>query len=499
MSIEQIPAKQYVVIFPSAESAQENWPQGIAQDPAEAKFDSDTRKVASLSPEMADSLVKAGAKVYENYKVSIPEGEMESRLQTSGDVDAKLKESIYVHGADKLHAAGIMGNSSASAPTMVTIDTGIAPHKDLQTDKRGLKFYDVFDKTEEAWNDKQTHGTHCSGIMMAQGGVTGMAPEAKFIGIKVLDDSGSGTLASVLAGIDQAIVYFKAGHRPMVCNMSLGGGATEVANDALVAKVKEAADLGIYFAIAAGNAGPRSNTIGTPGTTIHPRVIPVAAFDTRNTVPQSDDGITSFSSRGGDKVNLGQDSLRMTGMGADGFQVYSTINTDTYAKYSGTSMAAPHVTGALGLLLDLAYKMAAEGNLAVAPEEVNVAEMLRLSGNDHADINADTEGKYGEMQVDKAAELLIKTYGKKGTAYDAEAVFERDLAGRPLGIDYEASAEANATRARALEAEARICFISNNLGRVVELKLEAVKDLTDAELYKALALKAKRDAVRDVA
>ncbi|MEK7704781.1 MAG: S8 family serine peptidase, partial [Myxococcota bacterium] len=341
MKTEQVQAKQYVVMFPNAETAQANWPQGVAQDRSEAAFSTETRKVATLSQEMVDSLVKAGAKVVENYAVSIPPGEMESRLQMRSDIEAQLKESVFVHGADKLHAVGIKGNSSAHAPTMVTIDTGIAAHKDLQTDKRGLKFYDVFDKSEEAWNDKQTHGTHCSGIMMAHGGVTGMAPDAKFIGIKVLDDEGSGTLASVMSGIDKAIEYFKAGYKPMVCNMSLGAGPTEVATDALVAKVKEAADLGIYFAIAAGNSGPRPNSIGTPGTTIHPNVIPVAAFETRSTIPQDDDSITSFSSRGGDKANLGQDSLRTTGMGADGSNVLSTINEDGYAKYSGTSMAAP--------------------------------------------------------------------------------------------------------------------------------------------------------------
>ena len=486
MKAESVQAKQYIVEFPNAHSAQENWPQGVAQDPTEANLSTETRKVATLSPEMVERLRAAGAKIFENRVVSIPPGEIqEAKTDLRGSVDAKLKESIYVHGADKLHKLGIRGNSSPNAPTMVTIDTGIAPHKDLQVDKRGIKFYDVFDKREEPWNDKQTHGTHVSGIMMANGAVRGMAPDARFIGIKVLNDQGSGTLASVMAGIDKAIEYYKAGYKPMVVNMSLGGGAMDVENDPLVAKVKEAADLGIYFAIAAGNEGPSRNSIGSPGTTIHPRVITVAAFNTRDTITQKDDRITRFSSRGGDDVKKGQDALRKGGGGADGYRVLSTINEDGYARYSGTSMASPHMAGALGLIVDLIYKMDAEGSLKVPPEEINAAEILRESFNDHKNIGPDVEG-LGELRVDKAAELLVKRYGKQGTAADPELRFEYDLAGNVQGIDYEASVEQNAKTAQRKMEEARVLFLTGKADEAVELALDAVSDVTDAQLYQMI-------------
>jgi serine protease AprX len=397
----RISSHQYIVEFPNVESATRFWPRGQS---VELALSTSLRKVAALSAAQVETLRQVpGVQVYLNRRISIPHGEHRHAVRTDR-LDAHLKIGVPTHGADKLQAAGITGTRAFVA----VIDTGIAPHKDLHGSDDVKRFYDVVAGQEVAPYDDHGHGTHCSGIVSASGGITGMAPDASLIGIKVLDHSGYGTTATVMAGIDKAIEYFKAGYRPLVISMSLGDDALPIADDPLVAKVKEAADLGIYFAIAAGNSGPSKGTIGSPGTTNHPRVLTVAAFDTRGTVEQSDDRIASFSSVGDmSKPELGQDAMDV---GADGVSVLSLAPKDRYTKMSGTSMATPFVAGALALVMDLAYKLAAEGKLKVSPEEINFAELLKESANDHPKIDEIKEGK-GELQVDKAAELLVQKYG----------------------------------------------------------------------------------------
>ncbi|HVE87808.1 MAG TPA: S8 family serine peptidase, partial [Myxococcales bacterium] len=331
-----------------------------------------------------------------------------------------VTDGIQVHGADQLHAQGIKGNSSQFSPIVVTVDTGIAPHQFLETDQRGLKFWDVFDAKEEAWKDGESHGTHVSGIMFADGAnMKGMAPDANFMGIKVLDDTGNGTIASVMSGLEKAAQYYdevaKPAGRPMVLNMSLGDDAVPpVAQDELHKKLKEILDArpGMMISIAAGNAGPGSNTIGTPGNFQHPQAITVAAANTRGTVSMDDDTAASFSSRGGNDTDKGQDALRNGGIMADGSNVVSTVGNGTSLQsMSGTSMASPHVAGAAALLYDLAGKMQAEGKLKVPLTEINPLKLLRDAALDHTGINADTEGA-GELDVAKAANLLVERYGK---------------------------------------------------------------------------------------
>jgi len=421
--------KQYVVELPSSQESISGL-SNLEQSALEKNLSTGNRKVVTLDQFQLAELKRRNpsAIVFENARVHVPTPqELGAKpvfdVRKPGAVGPQaVNDGIQVHGADKLQAQGIKGNSSQFSPIVVTVDTGIAPHKFLETDQRGLKFWDVFDAKEEPWKDGESHGTHVSGIMFADGAnMKGMAPDANFMGIKVLDDTGNGTIASVMSGLEKAAQYYdevaKPAGRPMVLNMSLGDDAVPpVAQDELHKKLKEILDArpGMMISIAAGNAGPGSNTIGTPGNFQHPQAITVAAANTRGTVGMDDDTAASFSSRGGNDTDKGQDALRNGGIMADGSNVVSTVGSGTgLQSMSGTSMASPHVAGAAALLYDLAGKMQAEGKLSVPLTEINPLKLLRETALDHANINADTEGA-GELDVDKAAKLLVERYGKKG-------------------------------------------------------------------------------------
>src|SRR4051812_12966543 len=208
-------AKQYVVELPSSQESIAGL-SNLKQSDLEKNLSTGNRRVVTLDEFQLAELKRQNptAIVFENARVRVPTPE-ELGAKPVFDVrepgavgPAAVTDGIQVHGADKLQAQGIKGNSSQFSPIVVTVDTGIAPHQFLETDQRGLKFWDVFDAKEEPWKDGESHGTHVSGIMFADGSMKGMAPDAQFMGIKVLDDTGNGTIASVMSGLDKAAQYY---------------------------------------------------------------------------------------------------------------------------------------------------------------------------------------------------------------------------------------------------------------------------------------------------
>ena len=446
--------------------------------------------VANLTPARVAELKKQGFVLHANQTVSVPKpvGPVEEVALSA--VAPQMKVTVPTHGADKLHEKGITGKGV----TVCVIDTGIENHKDLGG--RIIKFYDVFDKAEEAPNDGHGHGTHCAGIVGAAGGVLGMAPDCDFIGIKVLDDRGSGSWASVMAGIDKAMDYFKAGHNPMTISMSLGGGAQKVETDPVVAKVREALALGIQFSIAAGNSGSRSNTIGSPGTT--PEAITVAASDTRGTVTQDDDIIAYFSSRGGNRAETGQ--VGKPDIAANGVKVLSLGKRNGYAKMSGTSMACPAVAGAVALLQGMAKDLADQGKLTVAINDIDYSAMIYKTANNRPKVPDEDEGA-GLLRIDLAADLLVKTYGTAEISGAPTApIYDRDQRFKfedgKWTIDKAASFKANelAAAQAALAAGTMDKFKASKGKGFGRRFLAFVHDIVEAPVKGAEALKDKADA-----
>ena len=184
--------------------------------------------------------------------------------------------------------------------------------------------------------DLNGHGTHVSGTIGAMGdnnvGVTGINFQIQMTGLRFLDANGSGTISNAIKATDYFTDLKTRGlNGPdnfLATNNSWGGGG---ANTGLSGAISRADQAGILFVAAAGNSS--TNVKSYPAAYTQNNVISVAALTSAG-------GLASYSNYGSTWVDLG----------APGSGIYSTLLNGTYGTFNGTSMAAPHVTGAAGLL-----------------------------------------------------------------------------------------------------------------------------------------------------
>ncbi|MFJ8462765.1 S8 family peptidase [Streptomyces swartbergensis] len=255
---------------------------------------------------------------------------------------ASLDKSVPQIGAPKAWAAGYDGKGVKIA----VLDTGVdATHADLKGQVIGAKNFTTSPDT----TDKVGHGTHVASIAAGTGAKSGgkykgVAPGAKILNGKVLDDGGYGSDSEVLAGIEWA-----AAQGADVVNMSLGGGDTPAIDPLEAAVNKLSEEKGILFAIAAGNEGDFGDqTIGSPGSAA--AALTVGAVDDK-------DVLADFSSRGPGmdgalKPDVTAPGVDITAASAPGNQIAAEVGEKPagYMTISGTSMATPHVAGAAALL-----------------------------------------------------------------------------------------------------------------------------------------------------
>jgi len=216
-----------------------------------------------------------------------------------------------------------VGYGDGTGKTAWIIDTGIdMDHPDLNVDAARSKSF-ISGKTPD---DENGHGTHVAGIIGGKNnaiGVLGVASGASLVSLRVLDETGEGTLSAIVQALSYINTNGKAGD---VVNMSLG---EDTLSAVLNLQVQNTSNRGIYFAIAAGNDGQPANKF-SPANANGTNIFTVSAID-------SLDNFASFSNYGNDVVDYA----------APGVHILSTFFNNRYAYLSGTSMATPHVAGLL--------------------------------------------------------------------------------------------------------------------------------------------------------
>lgn len=264
---------------------------------------------------------------------------------------------------------------------IAVIDSGVAPsHDDLSDPATGAQRVDRFvDFTtgRQTPYDDYGHGTHVAGIIAGNGfdsggARSGIAPAARLVVLKVLNHKGEGRISDVIAALDY-VVSNKTALNVRIVNLSVATGVYEsYHSDPLTLAARQAVRDGIVVVAAAGNAGrgragsTQYGGITAPGNA--PWVLTVGASSHSGTVNRADDSIAAFSSRGPGAIDYGaKPDLVAPGVGIESltdpssrlymvnspYLLNGTVPTSylPYMSLSGTSMAAPVVTGTVALML----------------------------------------------------------------------------------------------------------------------------------------------------
>ena len=313
----------------------------------------------------------------------------------SGDapVEHTMSVSTKSTAADQTRTgtSGLLGIGAIAGVTgqgvgVAVIDSGISNHSALS---KKVVANVSFVTNDPAVSDVYGHGTHVAGIIAGTATYVtplytgGIAPGAQLVNVRVLGGDGTGLTSDVIAGIDWVIAN-RTKYNIRVINLSLGHPVTEPSvTDPLCEAVADAVSAGIVVVAAAGNAGKTADGhmvlggIASPGNS--PLAITVGALNTWATVTRSDDSVATYSSRGptrydfGVKPDVAAPGNKIISLQANGSSIatmYPALHVagtgiNAYMMLSGTSMAAPMVSGGVALLL--------QGTPGLSPAQVKLA------------------------------------------------------------------------------------------------------------------------------
>jgi serine protease AprX len=275
-------------------------------------------------------------------------------------------------GADQAwEGFGAVAGVTGEGVGVAIIDSGIADVPALRG--RVVASVDFTDRRGRGI-DRYGHGTHVAGIVAAAGRtrhdqVSGVAPGAHLVNLRVLDEQGEGTAGDVIEAIDWAVEHRRR-YRLRVINLSLGGTPMQSwRDDPLCQAVQRAHEAGLVVVASAGNLGktddgtPVMGGVTVPGTC--PHALTVGALNTKGTAFRSDDEVASYSSRGPtrydrlikpDLVAPGNKIRGLLAPGATLAREYPELvigsGREAELQLSGTSMAAAVVSGSAALLLE---------------------------------------------------------------------------------------------------------------------------------------------------
>jgi serine protease AprX len=337
-------------------------------------------------------------------------------------VDVHYNRPIFKHNFRTSLTVGTLAAQRAFGVTgagvgVAVIDSGVATwHDDLTNhttasypygDQRVSAFVDFVNGQLMPYDDNG-HGTHVSGIIAgngtdSNGQKAGVAPDASLVSLKVLDANGRGSISNIIQALDW-IVANRTTYNIRVANLSVGAGITESYwTDPLTLAAKRAADVGVVVVAAAGNIGKNAQGqiqfggITAPGNA--PWVLTVGASSTQGTPGRADDVMAGYSSRGptyidyAAKPDLVAPGTGTVSLATPGSFFYATKAASLitgsvptgfvpYLSLSGTSMAAPVVSGTVALML--------QANPSLTPNAVKA--ILMYTAQDHGGDNPLAQG-----------------------------------------------------------------------------------------------------------
>ncbi len=339
--------------------------QNVIKEHSIANF-TQHRIINAISADIPDSVSE---KLKKNQKIKYVEED--AQVQIAGkptQPQPPQPPQQITWGIARVNAPLAWNNSTGKNVKIAVLDTGISStHPDL-TVSGGINL--VGKSKNNKWSDDNGHGTHVAGIIAARNntiGVVGVAPDAQLYAVKVLDAYGNGYISDVIEGIDWAVQ-----NNMDVVSMSLG---TTTYSQALNDTTANAYKAGILLVAAAGNNG--DGNLSTDDV-LYPAkfdsVIAVSAIDSNNVAP--------IWSADGEEVELT----------APGVDIYSTWLNGGYANESGTSMAAPFVSGVAALVKGK--------NLSTTPLEIR--HTLAYNVIDLGDAGKDRRYGFGLVQAWKS-------------------------------------------------------------------------------------------------
>jgi subtilisin family serine protease len=351
-------------------------------------------------------------------------------------------------GVEIIRATEVWDNLNVfgAGVVLATIDTGVQyNHPALEDKYRGtatgshdFNFFDPANVCAGGVCDNNGHGTHVTGSMLGDDGGAnqiGVAPEAQWIAAKGCE-SNSCSEASLLASAEWLLAPCEFGDapgapscdpgmRPHVINNSWGGGGGNPWYQTSVDAWRAAAIIPVF---SAGNSGPGSGTIGSPSD--YCNVMSIGGTN-------STDGMYPSSSRGPGAFPGCTDKPDIS---APGQGVRSSVPTNSYATFSGTSMASPHVSGCIALMLSVAPMLDYDQVYDIL---TTTAEDLGAPGFDY---------DYGHGRID-CYEAVLEAQVLAGPTGTLEGEVTADASGDPLaGALIEATLNVTTTRTALTDA-----------------------------------------------
>jgi subtilisin len=321
------------------------------------------------------------------------------QAHTMGKVQASATRDVTPSDQTPWGIEAIYNDETISSTTggkgirVAVLDTGVfIDHLDLSGNAEQCKDFTAGSGLKNgSCTDKNGHGTHVSGTILANGasdglGIWGVSPESKLWAYKVLGNGGFGFSDDIAAAIRHVADESERLGVNVIISMSLGSDS----NNTLISDaVTYAFNKGVLVVAAAGNSGPDPDTIGYPGALDD--AVAVAALE--DVQENGTYRVADFSSRGnldtaGDYIIVERD----VEVSAPGRAVESTWNDGTYNTISGTSMATPHISG-------LAAKIWATNpswtHLQVREELQNRAKNNDINGGLYAETGDDIASGFG--------------------------------------------------------------------------------------------------------